>query len=97
YDNLLASLGGPDLPALGFGMGDVVLTELLRARGLLQPPDPALDYGVAGEDGVALEAIMRTVAELRARNHAVEYSLRGQSLSKQIKAAKALGAHEIIV
>src|SRR6185312_14573359 len=47
YDNLLASLGGPDLPALGFGMGDVVLTELLRARGLLQPPDPALDYWVA--------------------------------------------------
>ena len=34
YDNLLASLGGVDLPALGFGMGDVVLGELLRARGL---------------------------------------------------------------
>ncbi|HRP08669.1 MAG TPA: ATP phosphoribosyltransferase regulatory subunit, partial [Gemmatimonadales bacterium] len=29
YDNLLASLGGVDLPAVGFGMGDVVLGELL--------------------------------------------------------------------
>src|SRR5579872_4547327 len=27
YDNLLQSLGGVDLPALGFGMGDVVLAE----------------------------------------------------------------------
>ena len=35
YDNLLAALGGVDLPALGFGMGDVVLGELLRARGLM--------------------------------------------------------------
>jgi histidyl-tRNA synthetase len=37
YDTLLQSLGGVDLPALGFGMGDVVLAELLRDRGLLSP------------------------------------------------------------
>jgi hypothetical protein len=40
---------------------------------------------------------MAKAAELRARNHSVEYSLRGQSLSKQMKAAKALGAREILV
>src|SRR5436190_10995289 len=34
YDTLLASLSDVDLPALGFGMGDVVLGELLKARGL---------------------------------------------------------------
>src|SRR5205823_12901797 len=28
YDTLLATLSGTDLPALGFGMGDVVLGEL---------------------------------------------------------------------
>src|SRR6267143_1619586 len=32
YDGLLKALGGVDLPALGFGMGDVVLGELLRER-----------------------------------------------------------------
>jgi histidyl-tRNA synthetase len=97
YDNLLASLGGPDLAALGFGMGDVVLTELLRSRGLLKGITPGLDYWVAGEDGVPLEDIMRKAAELRAQNHSVEYSLRGQSLSKQMKTAKTLGAREILV
>ncbi|MDV7396208.1 ATP phosphoribosyltransferase regulatory subunit, partial [Arthrospira platensis SPKY1] len=30
YDTLLQALGGVDLPALGFGMGDVVLAELLQ-------------------------------------------------------------------
>src|SRR5690606_3844234 len=30
YDNLLEALGGVDMPALGFGMGDVVLGELLK-------------------------------------------------------------------
>ena len=37
YDNLLKLVSGGkvDLPALGFGMGDVVLAELLKARGLL--------------------------------------------------------------
>ena len=35
YDNLLKDLGGVDLPALGFGMGDVVLGELLKDRGLM--------------------------------------------------------------
>src|SRR5260370_10431132 len=45
YDNLvkLISNGKVDPPALGFGMGDVVLLELLKARGLL----PKFDANVA--------------------------------------------------
>src|SRR5690606_11765305 len=35
YDRLLASVSDADLPAVGFGMGDVVLAELLRDRSLL--------------------------------------------------------------
>src|SRR5215468_5823818 len=34
YDGLLKALGGVDLPALGFGMGDVVLGELLKQHGV---------------------------------------------------------------
>lgn len=39
YDNLLQQIGGVDLPALGFGMGDVVLAELLKERGLAPNAD----------------------------------------------------------
>ena len=96
YDNLLASLGGVDLPALGFGMGDVVLGELLRARGLMPAAEPQLDRWVLAEDEVPLERVMAEAARLRAAGHSVEYALRAQSLSKQKKAAHSSGASEYV-
>ncbi len=35
YDRLVETFGGPAMPAVGFGMGDVVLEILLRDRGLI--------------------------------------------------------------
>jgi histidyl-tRNA synthetase len=98
YDNLLGALGGADLPALGFGMGDVVLTELLRAKGLLKSDMPELDVWVApASETVALEDVMAEAARLRATGKSVEYALRPQSYNKQVKAARALGARDIVV
>ncbi|GIT75277.1 MAG: hypothetical protein Ct9H300mP30_3390 [Methanobacteriota archaeon] len=34
YDRLLSSLGGNDMPATGFGFGDMVIMELLMDKGL---------------------------------------------------------------
>jgi histidyl-tRNA synthetase len=96
YDTLLQSLGGADLPALGFGMGDVVLGELLRAKGLMKPADSRADYWISGADDVPLEEIMREAARLRAEGNSVEYALRAQSLSKQKKAAQASGAKTFV-
>jgi histidyl-tRNA synthetase len=96
YDTLLQSLGGTDLPALGFGMGDVVLGELLRGKGLMRPADTRADYWISGADDVSLEKIMREAARLRSEGHAVEYALRAQSLSKQKKAAQASGAKTFV-
>jgi histidyl-tRNA synthetase len=97
YDNLLKSLGGVDLPALGFGMGDVVLGELLRARGLMPRFEPSLDYWVAAEREDQLPQVMRVTSALRGAGASVEYALRKQSLDKQRKAAKAAGAARIIL
>jgi histidyl-tRNA synthetase len=96
YDTLLQSLGGTDLPALGFGMGDVVLGELLRSKGLMRPADSRADYWISGADDVPLEGIMREAARLRAEGNSVEYALRAQSLSKQKKAAQASGAKTFV-
>ncbi len=41
YDHLIELFGGPPTPAVGFGMGDVVLSLVLGDRGLL-PPDAEL-------------------------------------------------------
>ncbi|MEZ6232831.1 MAG: ATP phosphoribosyltransferase regulatory subunit [Phycisphaerales bacterium] len=43
YDNLIELFGGPPTPAVGFGMGDVVLTNLLRDKGLLPEGAALLD------------------------------------------------------
>jgi histidyl-tRNA synthetase len=96
YDTLLQSLGGADLPALGFGMGDVVLGELLRAKGLMRATESRADYWIAGADAVPLERIMREAARLRGEGHSVEFALREQSLSKQKKAAQASGAKNFV-
>ena len=96
YDTLLQSLGGADLPALGFGMGDVVLGELLRAKGIMRPAESRADYWVSAADDVPLDRIMREAARLRGEGHAVEFALRPQSLSKQKKAAQASGAREFV-
>jgi histidyl-tRNA synthetase len=96
YDTLLQSLGGADLPALGFGMGDVVLGELLRAKGLMRATESRADYWISGADDLALERIMQEAARLRGEGHAVEFALRAQSLSKQKKAAQASGAKTFV-
>src|SRR3989454_9076005 len=40
YDDLIKAIAGVDLPCVGFGMGDVVLGELLKDRAK-QPEAPA--------------------------------------------------------
>ena len=65
YNNLvkLISGGKVDLPALGFGMGDVVLLEILKARGLLPKFDSPMDVYVLIED----EALRATFFEAHSR------------------------------
>jgi histidyl-tRNA synthetase len=99
YDRLLEGLGGVDLPALGFGMGDVVLGELLREKGLLGREGQGLDYWVAaqGGDPALLAEVMRVAGALRRRGHRVEYALHAQSAKKQLKAAVAAGAQRLVL
>ena len=89
YDNLvkLISGGKVELPGLGFGMGDVVLTELLKERGLLPPFDGGLDAFCLIED-VALRAdSLKLIHDLRAAGLAVDYPLTPSKPDKQFKRA----------
>lgn len=43
YDNLIELFGGPPTPAVGFGMGDVVLSLVLEDRGLMPQGAALLD------------------------------------------------------
>jgi len=97
YDTLLASLGGTDLPALGFGMGDVVLGELLRSRGRLPSTSPGLDYWVAYEDHAQIPRAMEIATSLRRSGASAEYALKPQNLARQLKTAGAAGALAAVI
>jgi histidyl-tRNA synthetase len=96
YDNLLMSLGGVDLPALGFGMGDVVLGELLRDRKLLPALVATPDVWVASDSPALDRDVRRAATALRSVGVSVEYALREQTLMKQVKAAKSAGALRVL-
>ena len=94
YNNLvkLISGGKVDLPALGFGMGDVVLYELLKARDLLPKFDANVDVFCLIEDETLRPQSLKLVQNLRAHGHAVEYSLTPAKPDKQFKRAQELKA-----
>ncbi len=84
YDNLLGALGGVSLPALGFGMGDVVLGELLRARGLMSDiAAPSPELWIVPAEGVSATTVLQLATKLRALSFSVEYTPNYSRLSSR--------------
>ncbi|MGH8023936.1 MAG: histidine--tRNA ligase [Limisphaerales bacterium] len=94
YDNLvkLISGGRTDMPALGFGMGDVVLRELLVERKLLPPFEPSVDVFILIDDENQRAPSLRLISDLRAAGASVEYSFCPSKTDKQFKRAQELKA-----
>src|SRR5262249_26329266 len=94
YDNLvkLISGGKVNLPALGFGMGDVVLLELLKERGILPKFSARLDAFCLIEDETLRGESLNLIQNLRSAGLAVDYSLTPAKSDKQFKRAQELNA-----
>jgi histidyl-tRNA synthetase len=92
YNHLVKKLGGPDLPAVGFAIGDMTFELLLEQRGLVPKFVPAADvYAVLGGDGERRTAFA-DIQALRAAGFRVEYPLKPLAFAKQFKAALESGA-----
>ncbi len=98
YDNLVTqvSAGKADLPCVGFGLGDVVLTELLGARGLMPAFAADIDIFVVVEDENLRADSLRVVQQLRDRGLRVELSLAPAKTDKQFKRALDLRARRTL-
>ena len=97
YDRLLELVGGDPLPAVGFGMGDVVLGELIRDRGLGPETRPRVDYYIVIIEEQHRELALSVAHARRDRGSSVLYGLREQPVRKQFAAAGKAGAREVIV
>ena len=98
YDNLVKLLSGGrvDLPALGFGMGDVVLLELLKARALLPKFRISLDAFCLIEDEALRPESLNLIQQLRSAGLAVDYALTPAKSDRQFKRAQELGAANVV-
>jgi histidyl-tRNA synthetase len=97
YDRLLASVGGADLPGVGFGMGDVVLTELLRDHGLLPDAAPQVDVFLVVVGEAERPLMLQLARALRDAGRSVLYALRPAGVGKQLKEADARGARHVVL
>ncbi len=98
YNNLLKLISGGkvDLPALGFGMGDVVLCELLKSRQLLPEFTANVDTFVLIEDESLRGESLGVVQRLREAGNIVEFSLTPAKGDKQFKRALELKAKKTV-
>ena len=94
YDQLvsLVSGGKKNIPAAGFAMGDVVLTELLKERGKLPVFSQLLSAYALIEDESMRQATLGLVQTMRNQGKDVDYSLVPMKPDKQFKRALELGA-----
>ena len=87
YDHLIGSLGGPDMPALGFGMGDVVLSLMLEDRGLLPETPPRADVVVIPVGAELSEAARYVTIRLRNEGLRAETPHKPSGVGKDLRAA----------
>ena len=92
YDGLIEKLGGPALPAVGFGMGDVTVANLLEDRGLVPAYADGPDFYVAILGADARPSALSDVTILRTGGMRVDYNLRDGKFPKLMQAAETAGA-----
>jgi histidyl-tRNA synthetase len=93
YDEMVRSLGGPAVPAIGFAMG---LERILLAMPPSPPARVPLCY-LAPLGPRALRAALKLARDLRAAGAKADLDGRGRSLKSMLRRADSLGARLCIV
>ncbi|MGB3790924.1 MAG: histidine--tRNA ligase [Phormidesmis sp.] len=91
YDGLVAQLGGPDTPAIGFGMGLERLIILLEQMGQYST-EPLLDIYLISRGEKAEFQSIALANQLRQTGCSVEVDLSSSAFGKQFKRADRSGA-----
>jgi histidyl-tRNA synthetase len=97
YDGLLKALGGVDLPGVGFGMGDVVIGELLRTHDRLPEIQSTIDIFLVAVTTSDVPEVLKLGHVMRDRGVRVEYALKAQAVAKQLKIASARQARRAVL
>ena len=97
YDRLLSSLGGNDMPATGFGFGDMVIMELLNEKGLVPDlPSGNQDIVIAIDENLR-SAAMSVATKLRASGRLVDLVLEDKRMKWAFRHAERTGAQRLVM
>ena len=97
YDKLLSTLGGKDLPATGFGFGDMVIMELLAEKGLVPELIADIDDVVISLSPELRNAAMSVASSLRNTGRSVDLVLEEKRLKWAFKHAERTGAERLVM
>ena len=97
YDKLIGTLGGNDLPATGFGFGDMVVMELLADKGLLPELSTGVSDVVFGMGTELRGAAMQVAAKLRSAGRTVDLVLENKKMKWVFKHAERCGATRLVM
>lgn len=95
YDGLVAELGGPETPAVGWAMGLERLIILLQQ--LQEAPVSALDFYVVSRGEKAESQALQLAQKLRRAGFSVDLDLSGSAFKKQFARADRSGAVACLV
>lgn len=96
YNDLIKALGGPDMPAVGWGMGDVTMTDSLVENNLLDLTDNKLSVFTISFENTRKEA-MSDITRLRKRGIPALFSYKSGGFSKQLKEANQRGCSHALI
>jgi histidyl-tRNA synthetase len=96
YDDLLSIFGGEKVPAVGFGMGDVVAKDLLATYGLLPKAKGPADLVLAPTESSEGAYAAELAQALRTQGIRVAVDFTGRKLGDKFKAADKAGVPFII-
>ena len=97
YDALVKKLGGPEMSAVGFAMGDVTLVDLLESKNRLPSYVQSPDFIAIIGGTEARDAALSDAALLRSMGYCVDYPLKNQGFGKQFKEANQKGARFALI
>ena len=97
YDNLLSTLGGKDLPATGFGFGDMVIMEVLKEKGLVPELISGVDDIVIPLSPDLRDIAVRVAASLRLSDRTVDLVLEDKKIKWAFKHAERTGAKRLVL
>ena len=97
YDRLIEQLGGPEMPAVGFGLGIERLLLTLKNEGIEIPSEGLYDLYVGARGEERKLASFKLANTLRTRGIKTEINHMGRSLKAEMKYANKIGAKFTVV